>query len=208
MAPSTPFHVVVMGISGSGKSTLAEALSEELGWPFAEADEFHPAANIAKMSAGTPLTDEDRWPWLRSIAGWMSEHAEAGTGSVVTCSALKRSYRELLETAAGRVVFLEVDADPAVIERRMNEREGHFMPASLLPSQIATLEPLEADEDGAHLANTGSVEELEASALAALTRLLGADPHTLPGRNHASSGTPGRHRAQENPSNLNEEERA
>jgi gluconokinase len=208
VAPDSPVHVVVMGISGSGKSTLAEGLSAELGWPFAEADEFHPANNIAKMSAGTPLSDEDRWPWLRSIAGWMSEHADAGTGSIVTCSALKRSYRELLETATGRVVFLEVDADPAVIERRMNEREGHFMPASLLPSQIATLEPLQADEDGTHLANTGSVADLEAAAMATLTELLGTDPHTLPGRNPASSGTGGRHRARPNESHLNEEERA
>lgn len=182
MAPPSAVHVVVMGISGSGKTTLATSLAQELGWPFAEADEFHPESNIAKMSAGIPLTDEDRWPWLGSIRDWMSQHADNGSGSVVTCSALKREYRELLETARGRVIFLQITAPTAVIEDRMNHREGHFMPASLLPSQLATLESLEPDEDGRTLPNNGSPHDLLSHALAAMTELLGADPH---GRNHA-----------------------
>jgi len=170
-------HVVVMGISGSGKTTLAQTLSQTLHLPYAEADVFHPQANIDKMSAGTPLTDDDRWPWLRSLRDWMNTHADSG--SVVTCSALKRSYRELLEEATGRVVFLEIEADPAAITDRMNHREGHFMPSSLLPSQLATLEPLAADEDGVTLSNDGTVEELASAALAALTRLLGHAPVPL-----------------------------
>ena len=190
MDTGTPVHIVVMGISGSGKTTLAENLSGELGWPYAEADEFHPQANIEKMSAGIPLTDEDRWPWLRSIRDWMSEHAAAGSGSVVTCSALKRSYRELLSEAGGRVIFLEITADPAVIEDRMRHRAGHFMPASLLPSQLATLEPLEPSEDGVILNNSGTTEDLTVEALAALADLLGADPPTLPGSAAIQDTTP------------------
>lgn len=179
MEPSPAVHVVVMGISGSGKTTLATALSKHLGWPYAEADEFHPQANIEKMSAGIPLTDDDRWPWLRSIRDWMSAHAQNGTGSIVTCSALKLSYRELLREAQGRTVFLQITAPAALIEDRMHHREGHFMPASLLPSQLATLEPLTPDEDGRLLPNDGSPGDLEREALAALTDLLGVDPLTL-----------------------------
>lgn len=186
MAESSATHVVVMGISGSGKTTLAQALAHRLAVPSAEADEFHPAANIEKMSAGIPLTDEDRMPWLAQLTAWMSSHAD--TGSVVTCSALKRSYRELLSQADGHVLFLEVDADPAVIAERMEHREGHFMPASLLPSQLATLEPLQADERGVRLPNTGTVQDLEDAAIAALGRARTQGEYTT-GREHAASGT-------------------
>lgn len=168
MTGTSPTHVVVMGISGSGKTTLAVALARTLGLPYAEADEFHPATNIEKMRSGVPLTDEDRLPWLASIREWMTQHAAHGSGSVVTCSALKREYRDLLRGADGRVLFLEVKADPAVIEERINHRQGHFMPASLLPSQMATLQSLAPDEDGVGLENSGTVEDLEQAALAAL----------------------------------------
>jgi gluconokinase len=155
-----PRHVVVMGISGSGKTTIATALAERLGWTFAEADEFHPAANIEKMSAGTPLTDDDRWPWLEAMRDWMSGEARVGRSTVVTCSALKRSYRDLLDGADGDVRFVHLSGDPELIRERMKTRSGHFMPASLLPSQISTLEPLEDDEQGFALDNTGTPAEV------------------------------------------------
>jgi gluconokinase len=155
-----PRHVVVMGISGSGKTTIATALAERLGWTFAEADEFHPAANIAKMSAGTPLTDDDRWPWLQAMRDWMGGEARAGRSTVVTCSALKRSYRDLLDSAEGDVRFVHLSGDTELILERMKTRSGHFMPASLLPSQISTLEPLDDGERGLTLENTGTPDEV------------------------------------------------
>jgi gluconokinase len=139
-------HVVVMGVAGAGKTTVSAALAERLGWTLAEADEFHPQANIDKMASGIPLTDDDRWPWLSSIRDWMSEQATAGHSTVLTCSALKRSYRDLLAEAQGRVVFAHLDGTPELLAERMASRSGHFMPTGLLPSQLATLEPLHDDE--------------------------------------------------------------
>lgn len=139
-------HLVVMGVAGSGKSTIAAALSQQLGWACAEADEFHPEANISKMTQGIPLQDEDRWPWLQLIQDWMTAKARAGESTVLTCSALKRSYRRLLAQAEGRVLFLHLDGEAGLIGERMQGREGHFMPPTLLPSQFATLEPLTDDE--------------------------------------------------------------
>lgn len=137
--------LVVMGVSGSGKSTVGAALAQRLGVPFADADDFHPAANIAKMTAGIPLDDEDRGPWLDAIGEWLAAHPE---GAVMSCSALKRSYRDRLRHHAHRVEFLHLAGSRAVIARRQASRPGHFMPASLLTSQFATLEPLEPDERG------------------------------------------------------------
>ncbi|MBI9115293.1 gluconokinase [Sanguibacter suaedae] len=145
-------HLVVMGVSGSGKTTLATNLSERLGWPVAEADTFHPPENIAKMTAGTPLTDEDRWPWLDAIRDWLTSQAQTGRSTIVTCSALRRAYRDVLGDAQGRVRFLHVTAAPEVIGERLSRRSGHFMPPTLLPSQLSTLEPLTDDEDGTTLA--------------------------------------------------------
>ncbi len=139
---------MLMGVAGSGKTTLAGILQDRLGLPYAEADDFHPPANIAKMSAGTPLDDDDRRPWLEAIRDWLSEQTRAGRPSVVTCSALKRSYRDLLRTAEGRVRFVHLTGGTELLEDRMAHREGHFMPTTLLPSQLATLEPLGDDEDG------------------------------------------------------------
>ena len=141
-------HLVIMGVAGSGKTTLATLLTERLGWPYAEADEFHPAANIEKMSAGTPLTDEDRWPWLEAIRDWLTAQTRAGTSSIVTCSALKASYRAVLRAAEGRVHFVHLTADASVLAERMTSRSGHFMPPTLLPSQLSTLQPLADGEDG------------------------------------------------------------
>jgi gluconokinase len=135
-----------MGVTGSGKSTVGGALAARLGVPFADADDFHSPANIAKMSAGIPLDDADRLPWLRSIGDWLHEHVR--TGAVVGCSALRRVYRDLLRETAPTVRFLHLDGDVEVIRRRVSERPGHFMPESLVASQFATLEPLGPDEPG------------------------------------------------------------
>ncbi|MDE8667633.1 gluconokinase [Pseudarthrobacter sp. H3Y2-7] len=139
-------HLVVMGVAGSGKSTIAAALSRQLGWACAEADEFHPRSNISKMTQGIPLEDGDRWPWLQEIQDWMTTQAAAGTSTVLTCSALKQTYRELLSGADGRVLFIHLDGGAELISQRMQGREGHFMPPTLLPSQLATLEPLTTGE--------------------------------------------------------------
>lgn len=165
---NAPRHIVVMGISGSGKTTIATRLAEELGWVFAEADEFHSASNIEKMSAGTPLTDDDRRPWLASMKAWLSEQAQSGRSTVVTCSALRRSYRDILTQAEGTTSFVHLVGDPALIRERMKTRSGHFMPESLLPSQLSTLEPLEPDEPGVKIENVGAPESVTAEVIARL----------------------------------------
>jgi gluconokinase len=138
--------VIVAGVAGSGKTTVGAQVAGRLGWRFADADEFHPAANVAKMRAGIPLTDEDRVPWLRAICAWMDDLIAAGQSGVVTCSALKRAYRdELLRgRPAATMVFLQVSRD--VLVRRLTMRMGHFFPEELLDSQLRTLEPPAADE--------------------------------------------------------------
>ena len=164
-------HLVVMGVAGSGKSTIAAALSKHLGWASAEADEFHPQSNINKMSQGTPLQDEDRWPWLQQIQNWMTAQAKAGKSTVLTCSALKQSYRQLLAQAEGRVLFLHLHGEADLIGQRMQGREGHFIPPTLLPSQLATLEPLSDDELAAgslRLDISKSPEELVKTIIASL----------------------------------------
>lgn len=145
---NSPRHLVVMGVSGSGKSTVAEALRDRTGWVFAEADDFHPAANIEKMENGTPLTDEDRGPWLEALTEWIQARERAGMSSVVTCSALKRSYRDQLRKGGRDVVFVHLHGEHSTLEQRLGGRSGHFMPASLLDSQLDTLEPLGDDESG------------------------------------------------------------
>ncbi len=138
--------VVVMGVSGSGKSTVGAALGQRLRVPFADADDFHPPANIKKMSAGIPLDDGDRHPWLEAIGEWLSAHDE--NGGVISCSALKRRYRDQLRHHDHRVLFLHLEGGRDVIAARQASRPGHFMPSSLLTSQFATLEPLAPDEHG------------------------------------------------------------
>ena len=159
-----PRHLVVMGVSGSGKTTLSRMLAADLGLPMAEADEFHPPQNIAKMAAGISLNDSDRWPWLHSLRAWMSENA--AHGSVVTCSALRRSYRDVLRTAGGETVFLHVILDVPRLHERLQHRCGHFMPPALLASQLHTLEPLESHEAGVEITNDGTEEELLKAARA------------------------------------------
>ena len=135
-----PMFLIVMGVAGSGKSTIGAALAERLGWEFRDADGFHPAANIAKMKAGTPLTDEDRWPWLRAIRSHMDAENAVGRGGVIACSALRESYREVLGKGLGWVRFVHLTGPKELIAERMRSRAGHFMPVALLDSQFATLE--------------------------------------------------------------------
>lgn len=158
--PPSPDVIVVMGVSGSGKSTLAKGISALLGWEFAEGDAFHSEANVAKMRRGEALTDDDRWPWLEAIGDWISGKEQAGESAVVTCSALRRAYRDLLRRGRPHVRFLHVQAPSEIIQGRMQHRSGHYMPPSLLPSQLATLEPLEPDEPGVCVTNEGTAAEV------------------------------------------------
>jgi gluconokinase len=155
-----------MGVSGVGKSTVGTLLSQRLGVPFADADEFHPPANIAKMSAGRPLNDDDRWPWLDAIGAWMDEHAEAG--GVVTCSALKRAYRDRLLAHRPQVRLLFLHGPAELVMARQAAREGHFMPASLMASQYATLEPPAPEEKAIALLVEAPPETIVTAAIAAL----------------------------------------
>ncbi|MGY2745691.1 gluconokinase [Arthrobacter sp. UYCu723] len=136
--------LVIMGVSGSGKSTVAGLLAGRLGWDLAEGDDLHPQANVAKMQAGEPLTDEDRWPWLEIIAEWIRAHTEAGIPGVITCSALKKRYRDVLRGEGVVFVFLEGSKDR--ISDRLASRHGHFMPPALLESQFDALEAPTEDE--------------------------------------------------------------
>lgn len=153
---STGPRVVVGGVSGSGKSTVGRALAERLGVPFEDGDDLHPPANVAKMRAGTPLTDEDRWPWLRAVGDWLAGR-DAG---VVACSALKRSYRDLLRSRADGVEVLLLTGDPELVRQRQAARGQHFMPTGLMDSQLATFEPLGPDETGQAVDVAASVEEV------------------------------------------------
>ncbi|MEO3937932.1 gluconokinase [Dermatophilaceae bacterium Soc4.6] len=160
--------VIVMGVSGSGKTTVAKGLAVSTHRLFTEGDAFHSDANVRKMREGHALTDEDRWPWLRSIGEWISEQEQAGTPAVVACSALRRVYRDLLREGNPGVRFCHVEAPEAMLHDRMEHRPGHYMPASLLRSQLATLEPLEPDEPGVTVSGDGSEQVVLAAALTAL----------------------------------------
>lgn len=137
--------IVVMGVSGSGKSTVGSALAQRLRVPFVDADSLHPPANVAKMTAGQPLNDGDRYPWLERVGEWLADHADGG---VASCSALKRSYRDRLRAQCPRVEFLHLRGSAEMIGARLADRASHFMPAELLRSQLDALEPLGADEAG------------------------------------------------------------
>jgi carbohydrate kinase (thermoresistant glucokinase family) len=159
--------VVVMGVSGSGKTTVGRELAARLGVPFVDADDLHPASNVAKMAAGHALDDADRWPWLARVGAALA--AASATGMVVACSALKRSYRAAILAEAPAAVFAELDGPRAVLLERMAARHDHFMPVSLLDSQLATLEPLGADEPGF----TVSIEQPVADIVTAIAGMLG-----------------------------------
>jgi len=167
-----PCALIVMGVSGSGKSTIGEALAARLRFTFEDGDRFHPASNVAKMSAGIPLTDEDRWPWLRAIAEEIDRVGDAGRHVVIACSALKRAYRDILVHGRRdvRIVFLQ--GSQALIASRLAQRKGHFMPPGLLESQFKTLEPPGADENPVTLSIDAAVEKIVDDGV----RQLGLDP--------------------------------
>ncbi|MDA8370491.1 MAG: gluconokinase [Nocardiopsaceae bacterium] len=166
-------HVVFMGVSGTGKSTIALRVAERLDLPFAEADQFHPEANIAKMSEGVPLTDEDRLPWLSLLAEWIGDHEERGKSTIMACSALKRGYRDILRAGAPDVCFLHLDGPASLIADRLRERSDHFMPPGLLDSQQAALERLGPDESGATLDISPPIEETAERATGIVAAALG-----------------------------------
>jgi len=174
--------VVVAGVSGSGKSTVGALLAGRLGWEFADGDSFHPAANVAKMSAGIPLTDDDRWPWLAAIGAWMDERAAAGDPGVVACSALKRAYREVLLDGRpdARLVFLDVGHDADVA--RLTARHGHFFPPGLLDSQFDDLEMPHPAEDALVMPASGTPEELVTAIIGDLHLAAAPGRQAGPGR--------------------------
>jgi gluconokinase len=156
-----PLAIVVMGVSGSGKSTIGRALADALKVPYLEGDEFHSAANIAKMSAGIALQDEDRWPWLDALGTALGAEARDHGFAVGACSALKRSYRDRLRAKTGTpMLVVALRADPELIRQRMVTRPGHFMPASLLDSQLATLELPDADEHALSFNSNESIGQI------------------------------------------------
>jgi len=156
-----------MGVSGSGKSTVARAVADRLGWDLGEGDDLHPPENIAKMAAGHPLTDVDRVPWLRRVRAWIDARLDAGRPGIITCSALKHSYRDVLRRDG--VLFVELDVPARDLSRRMAERPGHFMPAALLTSQLSALEPVGPDEHAVRVDGTKPVDALVADLAALLT---------------------------------------
>lgn len=166
-AATDPYGIVVMGVSGTGKSTLSQRLGAELHCPVLEGDDYHSAANVAKMRSGHPLTDADRWPWLDRLGAAIGTEAKRGGVAVAACSALKRSYRERLRSAAGLpLFFVLLDTDTDEIARRMRGRAGHYMPPSLLDSQLATLERPLPGECALTLDAGHSPDRLVAEALA------------------------------------------
>lgn len=156
--PTTSPIAIIMGVAGSGKTAVGGRLAERLGVPYVDGDDLHPQANIDKMSAGHPLDDDDRRPWLITIGEWLHDHRE--TGAVATCSALRRSYRDLLRRSCPGAPFIHLAGSRDLIVERVSGREGHFMPASLVDSQFDTLEPLEPDEPGITVEVTATVDEI------------------------------------------------
>ena len=163
-------HVLVMGVAGSGKSTVAVALSGRLGLEMIEGDALHPAANVEKMRNAIPLTDDDRRPWLESLASLLADRHSQGRGTVLACSALRHSYRDTLRAAvpAGETYVIELDVDRSTLRARLADRTGHFMPVSLLDSQVATLEPLADDEFGVAVDGSAPLDVVISTACRAI----------------------------------------
>ena len=155
-----PCALIVMGVSGAGKSTIAEALAARLGWRCEDGDRFHPASNVAKMSAGQPLTDDDRWPWLKAIADEIDRLCGKDQRAVVACSALRRAYRRVLVHGRDDVRIVFLDGTKELIAGRLAVRKGHFMPLDLLDSQFRTLERPAPDEDAVTVSIDATVETI------------------------------------------------
>ena len=173
--------LIVMGVSGSGKSTIAAKLAERIGWRCEDGDRFHPASNIAKMKAGHPLTDEDRWPWLQAIADEIDRLCAAGEHAVIACSALKRSYRDVLVHGRNDVRIVYLNGTQELIAGRLARRKGHFMPPGLLASQFKTLEPPDIDENPVTVSIDASVEEIVDDTVSQMR--LSPDTSSTPRRN-------------------------
>jgi len=176
-----PCALVVMGVSGSGKSTIADKLAERLSWKYEDGDKFHPLSNVAKMSAGQPLTDEDRWPWLQAIADEIDRVCKARERAVIACSALKRVYRDILVHGRNDVRIIFLKGTQELIAGRLNLRKGHFMPPGLLASQFKTLEPPGTDENPVTVSIDASVDAIVDD----IVRQLGLSPANAKGRNRA-----------------------
>src|SRR6476469_833447 len=155
-----PCALIVMGVSGSGKSTIGDRLAQRLGWTYEDADRFHPASNVAKMSAGQPLTNEDRWPWLQAIADEIDRVCKAGGHAVIACSALKRPYRDILVHGRKDVRIIYLQGTQDLIASRLALRKGHFMPPGLLASQFKTLQPPDASENPVTVSIDAPVETI------------------------------------------------
>jgi len=182
-AGQMPCALIVMGVSGSGKSTIADKLAERLRWSYEDGDKFHPASNVAKMSAGHPLTDEDRWPWLQAIADEIDRVCKAGQHAVIACSALKRAYRDVLVHGRCDVRIVYLKGTQELIAKRMAARKNHFMPSGLLDSQFKTLEPPDSSENPVTVSIDASIDAIVDD----IVRQLGLDP--------ADNGVPRRNRA-------------
>jgi carbohydrate kinase (thermoresistant glucokinase family) len=177
-----PSALVLMGVSGSGKSTIGEALSRRLGWRYEDGDSFHPAANVAKMSAGQPLTDEDRWPWLKAIAAEIERCRQGQEHIIIACSALRKAYRDILVHGQDDTRIVYLDGSQNLIADRLQRRKGHFMPPGLLDSQFATLEPPGPDERPVVVCIDAPVETIVDQIL----QQLQLDPSSPPlSRNHS-----------------------
>jgi len=157
-ASTSPCALIVMGVSGSGKTTIGEKLAARMSWRYEDADTFHPASNVAKMSAGQPLTDQDRWPWLKAIAAEIDRACTAGERLVIGCSALRRAYRDVLVHGRNDIRFVYLEGTQALIADRLGQRKGHFMPPGLLASQFQTLEPPTPDERAVTVSIDAEVE--------------------------------------------------
>ncbi|WP_416429746.1 gluconokinase [Paenarthrobacter nicotinovorans] len=163
------YRIIVMGVSGCGKTTIGDLVARELGVPFLDGDSLHPVDNVDKMASGTPLTDDDRWPWLASVG---SELAKAGDeGLVLACSALRRSYRDAIREQAPDTIFLHLHGSKEVLTARTEGRAGHFMPPALLDSQLATLEPLQSDERGVIINIAARVQQVLADSLSGISEI-------------------------------------
>ncbi len=179
----SPCALIVMGVSGSGKSTIAARLAERLSWTFEDGDRFHPASNVAKMSAGQPLSDEDRRPWLQAIADEIDRVCQSGGHAVIACSALKRAYRDVLVHGRSDVRIVFLSGTQLLIADRLARRKGHFMPPGLLDSQFKTLEPPAADENPVTVSIDASVETIVEDVVQQLNA--GRADRGGPGRNRA-----------------------
>ncbi|HEY9025241.1 MAG TPA: gluconokinase [Burkholderiaceae bacterium] len=166
--PDLPLVLVLMGVSGSGKTTVAKLIADRLDWAFEEGDALHPPANVAKMAAGHPLDDDDRAPWLAKVADWVDARLDAGQSGVITCSALKRKYRALIDRRGERVEFVFLHGSRELIASRLATRQGHFMPSSLLDSQFETLEEPGADEPVIRVEIEGPPEAIADAVMNAL----------------------------------------